>query len=284
MRKSFSVGITAIIVLLLLLLIFGLNTESGSLKQYKQTVGNSKYIRHALGGMDNNTYIDSIDALNYYYANGDKLYEVDVNFTSDDQLVLVHGWSESDYKERIGKEYNADNPIPTYNEFMSWKIQNKYTPTSFRDLVNFMKKHNDMYVMLDFGNRSYEDTLKAYKAVVAAAENNDSILNRFIVGGHTTDMIKAVKEVYDFKIINLYLQKEKKREEQLKNLDDYINYCKNNQITSFSVSVANYTPEVAEKMKDSGLISYVFTTDDISEADSIMSMGANIIGTNFLIK
>ena len=40
--------------------------------------------------------------------------------------------------------------------------------------------------------------------------------------------------------------------------------------------------EIAKKMKESNLISYVFTSDNKEEVKKIFDMGANIVGTNFL--
>lgn len=37
-----------------------------------------------------------------------------------------------------------------------------------------------------------------------------------------------------------------------------------------------------KKMKESNLISYVFTSDNKEEVKKIFDMGANIVGTNFL--
>ena len=249
---------------------------------YKNTVKQSNYIRHALGGLDTYQYLNTIEALENSYKKGFRLFEVDVRFTSDDKLVLTHGWEEVDYIERMGISYDEQNSIPTYKEFMNYKIQGRYSATSFNDLVKYMKNNRDIFVLLDFGKCSYEETLKAYKAVVSEANSNNKILRRFIVGGHTTDMIRAVKEVYDFDLINLYLPREEKREEELKNLDNYILFCKENNISSFSVSTKNYTEEVAQKMKESNLISYVFTSDNKEEVKKIFDMGANIVGTNFL--
>ena len=40
--------------------------------------------------------------------------------------------------------------------------------------------------------------------------------------------------------------------------------------------------KLQKKMKESNLISYVFTSDNKEEVKKIFDMGANIVGTNFL--
>lgn len=249
---------------------------------YLMTVGQSGTIRHALGGVDGHMYLDSIDGLKQDYGREYRLFEADVNFTSDGVLVLAHGWTESDHVKRLGMPYDPADPVPTYETFMGSKIQGRYTATSFRDLAGFMRTHTDMFVLLDFADRSYQDTVTAYSEVVREAGRDDSVLQRFIVGGHTTDMIDAVKTTWHFTLYNLYLDVPQNRTGILKNLDDYIGYCRNNDISSFSTAVDTFTPQVAAKMRTSGLVSYVFTTNDKKEADSLRDLGATIIGTDFL--
>ena len=106
-----------------------------NLMLYKNTVKQSNYIRHALGGLDTYQYLNTIEALENSYKKGFRLFEVDVRFTSDDKLVLTHGWEEVDYIERMGISYDEQNSIPTYKEFMNYKIQGRYSATSFNDFV-----------------------------------------------------------------------------------------------------------------------------------------------------
>ena len=77
-------------------------SDAYNLMLYKNTVKQSNYIRHALGGLDTYQYLNTIEALENSYKKGFRLFEVDVRFTSDDKLVLTHGWEEVDYIERMG--------------------------------------------------------------------------------------------------------------------------------------------------------------------------------------
>jgi glycerophosphoryl diester phosphodiesterase len=245
---------------------------------------------HALGGMqDQYTYTDSIEALTENYNEGYRLFEVDVNLTSDGKPVLVHGWRKSDYQKRIGFDYydeenvnENEEYIPTYDSFMNFKIQDQFTATDFAQLIAFMENHNDMYVMIDVANRNYDDTVSIYRAMVETADGKTDVLDRLIVGGHTIDMIEAVKEVYDFKLFNLYFASDDIREERLWEVKDFIAYCKDNQIQSLSVASTVFTDEVAAEFEDSGLIIYVFTVNDEEEAEHFREIGASIIGTDFL--
>ena len=265
-------------------------SNDGVEEKYINTVNNSKYMMHALGGVDGKyMYVDSVDALKLAYNSGNRLFEVDVNLTSDGVPVLVHGWTKSDYINRIGSQYykaNAANSsgqyIPTHDEFMKFNIQGHFRASDFSDLIEFMDKHDDMYVLVDVWNRNYTNTLTIYNAIVDSAGGNDSALEHLIVGGHTTDMIKAVKEVYNFKIYNLYFAEEKSRDKALYTPKQMIDYCKANKIQGFSVDANVFTDDIAKQFKNSGLIIYVFTVNDEAKANHFLDVGASIVGTDFL--
>ena len=279
--------------------------ESALLKDYRKTVSSSDYIIHALGGMDGEEcYINSIDCLEKTYAAGYRLFEADISFTSDGVLVLAHSgennvWSKNDWEKRLGQEYpfaddeSGEKPsvpegydetkhLATYSDFMTFKIQGKYKASSFAELLDFMEEHTDMYVMVDAGNRSYEDTQTYYQEIVKAASGRTEVLDRLIAGGQTTEMVKAAREAYDFPLINLYYPADDKREEIIYTPEKFAEYCKENDITSFSVAKEVYTKEVAEKLEKSNLISYVFTVNDPSEDKQIRGYGADVIGTDYL--
>ena len=152
---------------------------------------------------------------------------------------------------------------------------------SFEDLVKYMEKYNDIYVMIDIGKKSYEDTKKIYTEILNTTKDKN-ILNRMITGGHTTDMIKAVKEVYEFKLINLYWSGDK-LEKSINTQEKFAKYCLNNNITSLSMAKAEYSKELIQYFKNKNLIIYVFTENDIVKAKEMLSMGVDIVGTDFLI-
>lgn len=250
-------------------------------RKYLTTINSNSYIAHALGEVDGQSYTNSKEAIENTLSKGVKLLEVDVKLTSDGKLACVHGWTKKDYEGKLGLTYNKENSIMTYDEFMNIKIKNKYTTMSFEDLVNYMKEYSDIYVMIDIGRKSYDETLQIYEEILNIT-NDKKVLNRLITGGHTTDMISAEKEVYDFKLINLYWSGDK-LEEGLNTKEKFAEYCLKNNITSLSVSYANYSEELVEYMKEKGIIVYVFTVNDEETAKELLKSGVDIVGTDTLI-
>ena len=252
--------------------------------KYKKTVSQENFIAHALGGIEGNQYTNSKEALENSYSKGIKLFEVDIRFTSEKKLVCVHGWSKKDYTEKLGLEYDEDNMVMSYDVFMNSKIKGKYTTIDFKELVSFMKQHNDMYVMIDIGNQDYENTKEIYTEIVNECNHDSKILNMFIVGGHTTNMIKAIQDTYDFKIYNLYwANSNSKKDEEIDTKEEFLQYCKDNKILSLSTSVDTYSKEeeTIKYFKENGLIVYVFTENNVEEAIRILE-NVDVVGTDYI--
>lgn len=257
------------------------------LARYRQTVADSSYIMHALGGMEGiHYYTNSMDAMEANYAAGFRLFEVDVSFTSDDKLVLAHStnnrWNKNDWEKRLGLPYDESRPLASYDEFLSFTIQGKFRASSLADLLDFMEIHEDVFVMVDGNKRDYADTVRFYSALVDTAAGRTDVLERIIAGGQTTEMIQAAKSVYPFPILNLYFAADKAREDSLFRPEDFIAYCQEEGILSFSIAKETYTPELAAVLGQSGLISYVFTCNDEAQARELFARGADVVGTDFL--
>lgn len=258
--------------------------ERLNLYKYKISILKEDYIAHALGGINDDKNTNSRDALENSYSKGIKLFEVDISLTSDEELVCINGWSKDVYNETLEIEYNKENAVMSYEQFMNTKIKGKYTTMSFKDLIEFMKVHDDIYVMIDIGNQKKKKTKNIYEKIVQESNNDSKILNRLVINGSTTDMIKAVKEVYDFKIINLYWpSKADRKDKKIDTKEEFIEYCKKNEISSLSTSLKTYKKEkdTIEYFKKKGLIVYVFTENDENEAKDILK-DVDVVGTDFI--
>lgn len=93
-------------------------------------------------------------------------------------------------------------------------------------------------------------------------------------------MIKAQKDLYNFKLINMYWSGDK-LEESINTKEKFVQYCLDNKINSVSMSVTNYSKELVEYMKEKGLIVYVFTENNEENAKHMLEEGV-IVGTDFL--
>jgi len=90
------------------------------------------FIAHAGGAIDGINYTNSLEALDLSYSKGCRLFELDLVFTTDGKIVAKH-----------------DPPNMTEEEFMSQRIENKYTPLNMEAINNWFLNHTDAILVTD---------------------------------------------------------------------------------------------------------------------------------------
>jgi len=143
-------------------------------------------IHHAGGQINGHVYTNSAEAVQKTLSEGNCFIEIDFAYTSDSQLVCVHGWDDV-YPE----EYR-----PTLEEFLDTKIQGKYTPMTAQDLIAVMKQNPQMYLITD----TKEDALvSVVRDLAEIAEYEPSILDRFIIQVYLGSEKDGILEIYPFR-------------------------------------------------------------------------------------
>lgn len=232
-------------------------------------------IAHALGGVDGISYTNSKDAFEYSIERGYRYLEADFCTTSDGHLVLRHDWG---LEVPMGFEAGY---VPTLEEFTGNNICGKYTSLSALDLLALMDKHKDVYIITDSKDGAYDAVVEHFTYLVETAKENgyEDLLDRFIVQIYNDDMLHAVESVYSFEnyIYTLY---QRGSEE----IDQLIDFCRRNEIevvTAFDFWWYE-RPEFKEKMKNSGLVLYIHTVNDLEAARGLLEEGVTGIYTDFI--
>lgn len=142
-------------------------------------------IYHAGGEIHGNCYTNSREAVEETLSEGQTFIEIDFRYTSDGHLVCAHSWPDVYTK----------NYQPTLEEFLSCKIQGKFTPMTAEDLIDILKENPNMYLVTDVK----EENLAEVVAVLAGyAEFDPDVLSRFIIQLYTPGQKASVLEVYPF--------------------------------------------------------------------------------------
>ena len=144
-KKKCLLFISVTSALLLLMVIYLLYDITNPKCVYSPDLSDSKYfIAHATGSLEGYTYLNSKESLMASLENGYTKIEIDLQLTSDSVLVCVHNWEQFN-KMTIPNISKKDSliykKIPSYKEFKSRIIYNKYTPLSLNDVINIQKKH-----------------------------------------------------------------------------------------------------------------------------------------------
>jgi hypothetical protein len=105
------------------------------------------FIAHAGGALDGLIYTNSVEALDLSYSKGCRLFELDLILTSDDKIVAAHDWNY--YKTIAGYLGIIDNTPLTEQEFLSYKIYEKYTPLNMEGINNWFRAHPTATLITD---------------------------------------------------------------------------------------------------------------------------------------
>lgn len=255
-----------------------------TLEIFEYYVTNQKYIMHAGGSINKTYYTNSFEAIDKNYQDGNRIFEIDLNFSKEGDLVLIHSWDAFGYQTILKKEYpGVVTPLST-SEFKNTKISGQFTSMTITDLISFMQKNPYCYFILNLKQGSNVDiTNKGLKALVKAAKSDKDILNRFIIWGYNYKVIAAAKKIYNFELITFSYRDPKDLPKELNSYQKIINYCKSNNINSIIMSGANYDEEMVKLAKKNGIFTFVFTTDNEKTATNYINSGVDMVMSNKLV-
>ena len=118
------------------------------------------FIAHAGGAIEGFVYTNSLEALNLSYRKGCKLFELDMIETSDGKLVAAHDWKY--YKSVTNYSGTIDDTPLTEEQFLSLKIQGKFTPMNMETINKWFAEHKDAILVTDKINSPAEMLRKGF--------------------------------------------------------------------------------------------------------------------------
>jgi glycerophosphoryl diester phosphodiesterase len=119
-------------------------------------------ILHAGGSAGELTYLNAQETFEYYYNLGYRYFEYDLKLSSDGRIIATHEW-----------EYlTVANPENiTYEEFKALRLENGYTPVNEEWLMETIKNHPDVNIVVD----AKMDSTEGDAAVLARLEELEGI-------------------------------------------------------------------------------------------------------------
>ena len=247
---------------------------SGGLDRFNYDWTKNKYIAHALGGIDGKAYTNSPQALEYNYKKGFKVFELDLDFSSDDELIAWHSFDKESLKKMgISEKYASKKP--TLAEFKKLKSYGKYNTMTFKDAVSYMEKYKDIYMIIDLKQADDSKVRKLYKKIVEEA--SPEVLDRIIPQVYRESTYNEIIKIYNFKSSAFTCYTMKKIDE-----NQITNFCAINGIKVLVIEGRFYTNSLMEKCKTRGIKLYMNTYNDKNEVNSYKKKGAHGFFTDFL--
>lgn len=162
-----------------------------------------RVMAHALGGIDKYDYTNSLEAFYQNYNAGTRLFEIDLDTTSDGDICLIHTWE--DFRNKL-TDIGGDWPMST-EEFKQTKIHGKYTTVMFKDLLELMEEIPDFYIIVDSKTFDIEGSKNMYNRMMEEVNAiNPELVKRIVPQAYTPEMYDFLFKNYDFEkiIFTLY--------------------------------------------------------------------------------
>jgi len=138
-------------------LIYVLNWQAKDVNLEKSDLKLPRLIAHASGGVGGMKYTNSLEGLNESYKNGFRFIEMDLSWTSDGELVALHGW-----ESEIEGLFNQEKGVRTLEEFKNFEMVGDLTQMSMDDVAKWFENHGDVYLITDIK----EDNAKALEKII----------------------------------------------------------------------------------------------------------------------
>lgn len=242
-------------------------------------------IAHSGGGIGGYTYANCIEGWQSAYERGVRIYDADINMTSDGVLVLRHDWSdnletsdvsmsESEISIDVnGIHHKIDERIPTYAEFIDTKVYSKYTPMDLNSVISFMLEHEDVFVSIDTKTPESLRKLVDY----FCETNHEELLKRVITNTYTFEGYFEIMDVYPFEnvVMRQYYW-------CMNDWQEVAEFCTEHNIHVVNVSANLHDDVGIHILKDAGLYVYYAVVDYISDMKIMQESGGNGIISNWL--
>ena len=236
-------------------------------------------ISHAMGGIDEHNYSNSLEAFQENYAEGHRVFEVDFEYTSDGKLVLCHDWKHDRFSGiKAGSK-------PSYKKFMKSKIYGEYTPMDIDDLLRLMAAYPDATFITD---SKYTDTAtikKQFKYIVkrAKALGLESVLDRLVVEIYNEKMYKTIEKIHHFNRYVYTLYKQFRSKISKSNLKKVCAFCAENHVDVVAMPQSWWNSGFGKIIIDQyGLETALYTTNLEDRARELLDSGVTAVFTDYL--
>lgn len=235
-------------------------------------------IEHAMGEADGVAMLNCLEGFEQAYANGVRVFEADFRLTRDDAVVLRHDW-RAGWQEGI-----SEREIPTLEEFLASPILGRYTPLSFRNLLELMERYPDVCIVTDSKYVDAEIVTKEFEAMVADAHELGLtyLFDRMAVQVYSKLMFSVVDNIYHFPhyIYTLYNDNFRGTDEDFLSRADF---CRENGILGVTMWHTDWRESFSPLAKGYGLMTFVHTVNDAAYAQSLRAAGVSAVYTDSLL-
>ena len=225
---------------------------------------NTQLIYHAGGGVDGLAYTNSREAIEETLTFGNFL-EIDFGYTADGHLVCIHSW-----------EYITGSPEPmTLAQYKEHKIFGEYTTLTAVELIAYMKEREDLYIVIDTKEL---DVLRVTEDLIALAEGDTAIVDRFIIQLYEEGSKGKILELYPFAEENFLFTCYKSGTDP----ETVLRLCMEEGISVVTVQHGTWDSEAIDLFTQKGILIYEHTVNRLDHVTKATERGVYGFYTDFL--
>lgn len=222
-------------------------------------------IYHAGGGYEGASYTNANEAILHTLENNNYLIEMDFLFTSDRQLVCAHSWDMM----------YPDGYVPSAEEFLSERIQGKYTPITAAELIQIMRDYPQMHLVID---TKEENLYLVVAELVSLAGEDPGVIDRFVIQLYAGTEKAGLKAFYPFReeqfLLSLY---------KIGNWDQSVlRLCEQEGIYILTTFFGQIPDEDVSMLRERGFILFEHTVNDPEQVRTALNRGICGVYTDFL--
>jgi glycerophosphoryl diester phosphodiesterase len=136
------------------------------------------FISHAGGTLGHGkTMSNSREALDLHYSKGQRYFEIDFSWTSDDHLVAIHDWKVN-YERYFPAEDITPGSAPSREGFLQLEMMGGYTQLSLPMLESWLRTHSDARIVTDIKARNLDGLRYISKNVASKSQYVPQIYRR----------------------------------------------------------------------------------------------------------
>jgi glycerophosphoryl diester phosphodiesterase len=218
----------------------------------------TQYIVHAGGIVDGQIGTNSLEALENAYNQGNRVVELDFNFTSDGQLACTHDW------------YSYDG-TPTLEGFYEQWVYPPLTPMTITEVAAFMHEHPDLHIVTDVKDQNIS-------AAQYIQEHHSDLTDRFIIQIYNEEEYQPIREL-GFKniIFTLYCTPY----EYKTDTDHLVRFAWKNPLLGYTFAYELCDIEgYVKNMRYAGVPLFIHTVNDFADQQAYFDMGISGIYTD----
>lgn len=225
---------------------------------------NEVLVAHAGGAVYGFKLTNSLEALDTAYENGFRLIELDFEVTTDGEYVLIHDF------ESMGQRMLFSDGRLSLEEFHSADKFMNFTLLDLSDLVKWVSKHNDCYIITDAKCGNFPFLERLYEVSGEYSSN-------FIPQAYSYDEYKTAKALgYERVILTLYRMADAGAEELLE-------FAKVEKPFGITVSYDRLEAVGADTLLGNGVRVFAHAVNDLSFYEKWSNKGFFGIYTDYFI-